>query len=101
MDIKPMFNAYPDSLGGKLSDIVKLFSDYNFSKAFSSFYILPSLFKSDLDRGFCVVSYDLNKELADKGYMVIPGRVSRKYFEERFYGVVNETEEKEVQHASE
>jgi integrase len=43
---------------------------------------------------------DLNKELADKGYMVIPGRVSRKYFEERFYGVVNETEEKEVQHAS-
>ncbi len=39
---------------------------------------------------------DLNKELADKGYMVIPGRVSRKYFEERFYGVVNEAEE--VQH---
>ena len=30
---------------------------------------------------------DLNKELSDKGYMVIPGRVSRKYFEERFYGV--------------
>ena len=42
---------------------------------------------------------DLNKELADKGYMVIPGRVSRKYFEERFYGVENETEVKEVQHA--
>ncbi len=38
---------------------------------------------------------DLNKELADKGYMVIPGRVSRKYFEERFYGVENETEENE------
>lgn len=30
---------------------------------------------------------DLNKELTEKGYMVIPGRVSRKYFEERFYGV--------------
>ena len=30
---------------------------------------------------------DLNKELSDKAYMVIPGRVSRKYFEERFYGV--------------
>ena len=44
---------------------------------------------------------DLNKELADKGYMVIPGRVSRKYFEERFYGVENETEVKEVQHAGE
>ena len=35
---------------------------------------------------------DLNKELADKGYMVIPGRVSRKYFEERFYGVENLSE---------
>ena len=44
---------------------------------------------------------DLNKELADKGYMVIPGRVSRKYFEERFYGVVNETAEKEVTNGSE
>ena len=30
---------------------------------------------------------DLNKEHSDKGYMVIPRRVSRKYFEERFYGV--------------
>ena len=44
---------------------------------------------------------DLNKELADKGYMVIPGRISRKYFEERFYGVVNETEEKEEKYAGE
>jgi predicted CoA-binding protein len=44
---------------------------------------------------------DLNKELADKGYMVIPGRVNRKYFEERFYGGENETEVKEVQHAGE
>jgi len=43
----------------------------------------------------------LNKELAEKGYMVIPGRVSRKYFEKRFYGVENETEAKEIQHASE
>lgn len=42
---------------------------------------------------------DLNKELSQKGYMVIPGRVSRKYFEERFYGVVNEAENKEVQYA--
>lgn len=29
----------------------------------------------------------LNQELSDKGYMIIPGRVSRKYFEERFYGI--------------
>lgn len=35
--------------------------------AFRSFYILPSLFNSDLDRGFSVASYDLNRLLADEG----------------------------------
>ena len=44
---------------------------------------------------------NLNKELSDRGYLVIPGRVSRKYFEERFYGVENEAEEKEVRYAGE
>ena len=29
----------------------------------------------------------LNEELKKKGYMVIPGRVSRHYFNERFYGM--------------
>lgn len=29
----------------------------------------------------------LNEELKKKGYMVIPGRVSRHYFNERFYGI--------------
>ncbi|MCR5546085.1 MAG: DNA-binding protein [Lachnospiraceae bacterium] len=38
---------------------------------------------------------DLNKELAERGYMVIPGRVSRKYFEERFYGVDSIKEKEE------
>ena len=33
---------------------------------FSSFYILPSLYHSDLDRGFSVVDYDINEELADR-----------------------------------
>lgn len=41
---------------------------------------------------------ELNKELSDKGYMVLPGRVSRKYFEERFYGV--DQKEKEDTYAS-
>lgn len=31
---------------------------------------------------------DLNKELSDKGYMVVNGKVSRKYFYERYYGKV-------------
>lgn len=28
-----------------------------------------------------------NKELKAKGYMVIRGKISREYFEERFYGM--------------
>ena len=29
----------------------------------------------------------LNNELKEKGYAVIHGKISRKYFEERFYGM--------------
>lgn len=29
----------------------------------------------------------LNEELAAKGYITIPGRVSKAYFEEKLYGV--------------
>ncbi|MBR1931035.1 MAG: DNA-binding protein [Lachnospiraceae bacterium] len=30
----------------------------------------------------------LNKELADEGFMVIAGRVSKKFFSEKFYGMM-------------
>ena len=30
---------------------------------------------------------ELNEELVKKGYIAIRGRVNRKYFEERFYGM--------------
>lgn len=60
----PMLNAYPDSMGGNLSGIVEFMEKNQWEKAFSSFYILPSLYHSDLDRGFCVVDYELNQELA-------------------------------------
>jgi predicted transcriptional regulator of viral defense system len=33
---------------------------------------------------------ELNAELKEKGYLTVPGRVSRKYFEERFYGLVED-----------
>ncbi|MBP5304980.1 MAG: glycosidase [Lachnospiraceae bacterium] len=65
-DIRPMLNAYPDSMGGKLSDIAKVLEKEEVNGAFSSFYILPSVFCSDLDRGFSVISYDLNPELANR-----------------------------------
>lgn len=29
----------------------------------------------------------LNEELEDRGFLVVAGKVSRKFFEERFYGV--------------
>ena len=32
----------------------------------------------------------LNDELQEKGYLTISGCVSRKYFEERFYGIGKE-----------
>lgn len=37
----------------------------------------------------------LNKELSAEGYLTISGRVSRKYFEKKLYGIVP-SEEKEV-----
>ena len=62
----PMLNAYPDSLGGNLSDIANFLSKNELKDVFSSFYILPSLFHTDLDRGFSVIDYSLNELFAKK-----------------------------------
>ena len=62
----PMLNAYPDSLGGKLCDIVTFLDEKNVKGAFQSFYILPSLYHSDLDRGFSVIDYDIDEAVATK-----------------------------------
>ena len=62
----PMLNAYPDSLGGNLSRAVDFLKEDRVKGAFSSFYILPSLFHSDLDRGFSVIDYGINREIAQK-----------------------------------
>ena len=66
MNSKPMLNAYPDSLGRNLGDIVTLLKTEALQNVFSSFYILPSLYHSDLDRGFSVIDYDLDEQLADR-----------------------------------
>lgn len=62
----PMLNAYPDSLGGNLSDIANFLSKNELKDVFSLFYILPSLFHTDLDRGFSVIDYSLNELFAKK-----------------------------------
>ncbi len=61
-----MLNAYPDSIGGKLADIVGLLKRPEFENTFSLFYILPTFFNSDLDRGFSIIDYDQNQELVSK-----------------------------------
>ncbi len=65
-DLGVMLNAYPDSVGGRLSGLATLLEREELKDAFTSLYILPSLYHSDLDRGFCVVDYDLNEELASR-----------------------------------
>ena len=65
-DNGPMLNAYPDSLGGNLGDIVNFLGKKELKDVFSSFYILPSLFNTDLDRGFSVIDYSLNELFAKR-----------------------------------
>ena len=61
-----MFNAYPDSIGRNLGDIVRMLKRPEFKDVFSLFYILPTFFNSDLDRGFSIIDYDLNDELVSR-----------------------------------
>jgi glycosidase len=61
----PMLNAYPDSLGGRLEELAD-FVVGAAAEAFESVYVLPSLFNTDLDRGFSVIDYELNTRLADR-----------------------------------
>ncbi|WP_334112641.1 glycosidase [Paucihalobacter sp.] len=58
-----MLNAYPDSIGQKLSDVIQMLQFPEFKDTFSVFYILPTFFNSDLDRGFSIIDYKLNKDL--------------------------------------
>ena len=57
MNIGSMLNAYPDSMGGTLDDIADFLRKPELEGAFTSCYILPSLFHTDLDRGFSVIDY--------------------------------------------
>ena len=61
-----MLNAYPDSLGRNLGETVAFLSKPELKDVFRSFYILPSVFNTDLDHGFSVISYDLCDELATR-----------------------------------
>lgn len=50
----------------------------------------------DVSKAFAYkVVRDLNNELKQRGYIVIAGKVSRRFFEERFYGFANGNKEEE------
>ena len=65
-DNGPMLNAYPDSMGGRLSDVVGFLEKPEMEDSFQSFYILPSIFNTDLDRGFSVIDYNINREMGSE-----------------------------------
>ena len=61
-----MLNVYPDSIGGTLSDLVEFVNDPQVAGAFTSAYVLPSVFNTDLDRGFSVIDYGLSERYASE-----------------------------------
>lgn len=73
-----MLNAYPDSIGSKLHDLVTMLEMSEFKDAFSMFYVLPTFFNSDLDRGFSVIDYNLNKDLVSKADLMALDRLNIK-----------------------
>ncbi|MGR3810723.1 alpha-amylase family glycosyl hydrolase [Jiulongibacter sp. NS-SX5] len=58
-----MLNAYPDSIGEKLGDLVAMLQMPELKDTFSLFYVLPTFFNSDLDRGFSIIDYNHNTDL--------------------------------------
>ena len=62
----PMLNVYPDSIGSSLSDVVTLLQRPELRDTFASAYLLPSIFNTDLDRGFSVIDYRLSDRLASE-----------------------------------
>lgn len=60
----PLLNAYPDSIGGHLKDTIEFLQHEKLEDVFDTFYILPSVFNSDLDRGFSIIDYSLNEAYA-------------------------------------
>ncbi|MFZ0531208.1 MAG: sucrose phosphorylase, partial [Propionicimonas sp.] len=62
----PMLNLYPDSIGGTLADLVDFVRRPELAGAFSSAYLLPSVFNTDLDRGFSVIDYSLSDLFATR-----------------------------------
>lgn len=66
LNTRPMLNAYPDSLGGHVHELVDFLERPQLRDAFGSVYLLPSVFNTDLDRGFSVIDYELSQRYATR-----------------------------------
>ena len=53
-------------IGNKLSDTIKMLQLPEFKDVFSLFYVLPTFFNSDLDRGFSIIDYNINEDLVSQ-----------------------------------
>lgn len=67
----PMLNVYPDSIGETLKGAGELLEMPIFNGVFESLYILPSIFNTDLDRGFSVIDYNINEEYATREDLMV------------------------------
>lgn len=73
-----IFNAYPDSIGSHLGNCIDILKQPLFKDTFSTFYILPTIFNSDLDRGFSIIDYNLNKKLVSATDLAILKKLNIK-----------------------
>ncbi|MBC8767765.1 glycosidase [Arenibacter sp. BSSL-BM3] len=73
-----MLNAYPDSIGTRLHDLIEMLEKPEFKDVFSLFYVLPTFFNSDLDRGFSIIDYNLNKDLVSEADLKALNRLNIK-----------------------
>ena len=64
--LTPMLNLYPDSMGGTLKDVTQFLASDDLKDSFGSIYILPSIYNTDLDRGFSVIDYNINELFASE-----------------------------------
>ena len=64
--LTPMLNLYPDSMGGTLKDVTQFLASDDLKDSFGSIYILPSIYNTDLDRGFSVIDYNMNELFASE-----------------------------------
>lgn len=55
-------------------------------KHIRAFVVVAELLGISKSKAYTIVR-ELNEELSAKGFITVAGRVSRKFFEEKFYGV--------------